>query len=199
MELLSKLPGRVVLSDRRPPNFRHGRSKRSMVDGLMRQSCASIEASMCCSPCCLSTFTISGRNGCNRFEHSLSVASQTNFSASAAPVAYSGGRPRRLTAWGWLIRFNNLIAALRCQPVTCVNSSNILPFSSFDALKYRLRNAWAYSNILRRGSTESPRSATFTPPFGNTNFDATTPLSVTFIMTQCEYLILQCGYNRITK
>ena len=69
-------------------------------------------------------------------------------------------------------RFSNLIAALRCKPVTCVNSSNIFPFFALEAPKYRLRSACAYSNMLRR--------VTFTS-FGNTNFDATTPLSITFI------------------
>ena len=51
---------------------------------------------------------------------------------------------------------------------------------------HRLLNACAYSNMLRR--------VTFTS-FGNTNFDATTPLSVTFIMSQCELwqLLIRSG------
>jgi hypothetical protein len=179
MELLSRLRGLVVTSPLRPPTCRHGRSTRSMVDGLIRQSCASVEASTRNSLCCLSTFTISGMNGCNRLEHTRSLASQTAFSASATPVPYLRGRPRHLTALEWLGRFNNLIAALRCKPVTLVNSSSILPFSPLDAPKYRLLNACAYSIMLRR--------VTFTS-FGNTNFDATTPLSVTFIINQCGLL-----------
>jgi len=46
---------------------------------------------------------------------------------------------------------------------------------ALDAPKYRLLSACAYSIMLRR--------VTFTS-FGNTNDDATTPLSVTTIMTQ---------------
>ena len=78
------------------------------------------------------------------------------------------GRPatRRLPAPGWLGRCSNLMAALRCNPVTLVNSSNILPFSSFDACKYRPRIACTYSLMLRRVTSTS---------FGNTNFDATIP------------------------
>jgi len=179
IDLLSKLTGLVVVSPLRPPSRRLGLSNRSIVAGLIQQSCPSVAASNRCSPCCLRTFTISGRNGCRRLEHSRSLASQTTLSTSATPVPYLRGRPRRLSALDWLGRFNNRIAALRCKPVTCVNSSNILPFSSLDAPKYRLRNAWAYSTMLRR--------VTFTS-FGNTNFDATIPLSVTFIMSQCVWL-----------
>ena len=176
MALLSKHPGLVALSDLRPPAWRQGRSNLSMVDGLIWQSCASVEASMCCSLCCLSTFTISGTKGCNRLEHKRSPASQISFSAPVTSVPYLHGRPRLLLARGWLSRFNNLIAALRCKPVTCVNSSNILPLSSLDDRKYLLRSACVYSIMLRRVTLTS---------FGNTNFDATTPLSVTFIMSQC--------------
>ena len=179
IELLSRLPGLVVLSDLRPPARRQGISSLSMVDGLILQSCASVEASIRCSLCCLSTFTISGMKGCNRLEHKRSLASQIAFNALATSVPYLRGRPRRLLARGWLFRFNNLIAALRCKPVTCVNSSNILPFSSFDDPKYRLCNACVYSKMLRRVTSTS---------FGNTNFDATTSLSVTFIMSQCAFL-----------
>ena len=132
IELLSRLPGLVVLSDLRPPAWRQGLSSLSMVDGLIRQSCASVEASMCCSLCCLSTFTISGMKGLSRLEHKRSPASQIAFSAPVNSVPYLRGRPRRLLALGWLGRFNNLIAALRCKPVTSVNSSNVLPLSSLD-------------------------------------------------------------------
>jgi hypothetical protein len=41
------------------------------------------------------------------------------------------------------------------------------------------------------------RRVTFTS-FGNTNFDATTPLSVTFIMTQCAPLTKEIGRYKIT-
>ena len=146
-----------------------------MVAGLIRQSCLSAQASICCSPCCLSTLIISGIKGCRRLEHSRSLASQMALSGGITSL-YMVGRPRRLPAPGWLGRFNNLIAALRCKPVICVNSSSILPFPSFDARKYRFLNACTYSIMLRR--------VTFTS-FGNTNFDATIPLSVTFIMSQC--------------
>ena len=179
MELLSKHPGLVVLSELRHPAWRQGRSSLSMVDGLIWQSRASVAASMCCSLCCLSTFTMSGMKGCNRLEHNRSLASHIAFSAPVTSVPYLDGRPRRLLALGWLIRFNNLIAALRCKPVTCVNSSNILPLSSLDDRKYLLRSACVYSIMLRRVTLTS---------FGNTNFDATTPLSVTIIMTQCGTL-----------
>lgn len=178
IDLLSKLPGLVVVSPRRPPNLRQGRSNRSMVDGLILQRCAFVETSSCCSPCCLSTLIISGRNGCNRFEHSRSLASQMALSGGITS-RYVAGRPRRLLFLGWHGRFSNLMAALRCKPVTCVNSSNILPFPSFDAPKYRILNACAYSRM--------PRRVTFTS-FGNTNFDPTTPPSVTFIMSQCVQL-----------
>lgn len=177
--LLSRLPGLVVLIPLRPPTFRQGWSSRSMVDGLIRQSCTSVEALICCSPCCLSTLIISGMNGCNRLEHRRSLASQTVFNASAVAVSYFRGRPRRLPGPCRLVRCNNLMAALRCKPVTCVNSSSILPLPPFDARKYRSLSASAYSITLRR--------VTFTS-FGNTNFDATTQLSVTFIMRQCGLL-----------
>ena len=150
MEFFSKFPGLVVERPLRPPTCRYGRSTRSMVEGLIRQSCSSVEASICCSPYCLSLLAISGIKGCRRFEHALSLASQTAFSASCTPVPYLRGRPRRLAVLDWLGRFNNLIAALRCKPVTWVNSSNILPFSSFDAPKYLFFNACAYSIMLRR-------------------------------------------------
>jgi hypothetical protein len=172
MEFLSRFPGLVVVSPLRPPVLRHGRSTRSMVDGLTRHSCVSVAASIICSPCCLSTLSISGINGCNRLEHSRSLASQTTLSASCAPVPYLRGRPRRLTALDWLGRFNNLIAALRCKPVTFVNSSSILPFSPLDALKYRLLNACEYSIMLLRVTFTSFR---------------TSP-SVTLILTQRHYL-----------
>ena len=179
MLLLSKHHGLVVLRELRPPAWRQGRSSLSMVDGLIWQSCASVEASMCCSLCCLSTFTMSGMNGCNRLEHKRSLASQIAFSAPVTSVPYLHGRPRRLLALGWLSRFNNLIAALRCKPVTCVKSSSILPLSSLDERKYLLRSACVYSIMLRRVTLAS---------FGNTNFDATIPLSVTIIMSQCANL-----------
>lgn len=43
-------------------------------------------------------------------------------------------RPHRLPVVNRLTRLSSLIAALRCNPVTLVNSSSILLFSSFDAL-----------------------------------------------------------------
>ncbi len=121
--LLSRLPGLVVENDFLPPSLRQGRNKRSMVDGLIRQSCVSIEASIRCSPCLLSTFTISGRNGLRRLEHSRSEASQAAFRAIATSEPYLRFRPRRLPAVNHLTRFKSRIAALRCNPVTRVNSS----------------------------------------------------------------------------
>jgi hypothetical protein len=129
---------------------------------------------------------MSGIKGFNRLEHTRSLASQIAFSAPVTSLPYLHGRPRRLLALGWLGRFNNLIAALRCRPVTFVNSSNILPFSSLDDRKYLLRSACVYSIMLRRVTLTS---------FGNTNFDATIPLSVTIIMSQPYFVDLVASSN----
>ena len=127
----------------------------------------------------LSTGTISGRNGWRRLEHSRSLASQTSASAAATSGPYLRFRPRLLSILDRPIFCSNRMAALRCMPVTWINSSSIFPFSSFGPRKYLARTAWAYSKILRRVTVTS---ITF---FGNTNFDATTTFSVTLIMIQC--------------
>ena len=190
IDFLSRLPDRVVVSPLRPPSRRLGESSRSIVDGLIRHSCASVAASIRCSPCCLSTLIISGRKGCKRLEHSRSLAAQTTLNASASPVPYLPGRPRRLPVLGWTGWCSKRIAALRCKLVTFVNSSSILPFPSFDALKYRLLSACAYSCMLRL--------VTFTS-FGNTNFDATIPHSVTLIMSQLAFRETWLLRRRVTK
>ncbi len=67
-----------------------------------------------------------------------------------------------------------------------MNSSKILPFSSFDARRYRHRTASVYSRMLLR---------VMLPPFGNTFSEATIPLSVTSIINQFGVLtkIISCA------
>jgi hypothetical protein len=84
-----------------------------------------------------------------------------------------------LLALGGLSPFNKLIAALRYKPVTCVNSSNILPLSSLEDREYLLRSACVCSMMLRRVTLTS---------FGNTVFEAGVPLSVIIIMTRYGHL-----------
>jgi len=116
------------------------------------------------------------RNGRRCLEHSRSLPSQTLFKASCVTLLYFRRPLHHLPEAGRLPPFHNLIAALRRQSVTCVNSSSILLLSVFDAVAYLSLTAWAYSIILRRVTTTS---------FGNTNFDATTTFSVTIIVSQC--------------
>ncbi len=59
--------------------------------------------------------------------------------------------------------------------MTFVNSSKILPFSFFDALRYLHRTASVYSRMLR---------CIMLPPSSNTFYEATIPFSVTIIMRQ---------------
>ena len=81
IELLSRLPGLVVVKGRRPPSCRQGCRSRSMVDGLTRQSWASTSAVIVVPPCFLRILNSSGRKGCSRLEHRRSVASQAILSA----------------------------------------------------------------------------------------------------------------------
>lgn len=96
MELLSKLPGLVVLNGRCPPTRRQGRNSRSMVEVLIQRSCASTSALIFLSPCLLRTLISSGRKGCRRLEHKRSVASQATRKASTTAAPYCRGRPRLL-------------------------------------------------------------------------------------------------------
>ena len=77
------------------------------------------------------------------------------------------------------LRLSNRMTAFLCKPVLATNSSSISVFFFFEAWKQCPRTASAYSIMLL---------CVTLPPFSNTNFDATTTLSVTFIMSQCEVL-----------
>jgi hypothetical protein len=136
-------------------------------------------AVICSSPCRTRMLTISKMKGCRRRKHNRSLASQTVFSTSTIAGPYCFGLPRLLSALGGSVLCSSLMAALRCNTVICVNSFSILLLTAFDDLKYLPFNSRAYSNLLRRVTL---------PCLGNTNFDATIPLLVTFIMAQCETL-----------
>src|SRR4030042_4028840 len=118
--------------------------------------------------------------GFRRLEHSLSDASQTLLRLFTTVESYFGSRPFLFLSEDLNTRFNSLMAAFRCILVVFVNSSNILPFSSFDAFPYRPRIASKYSLIL---CCVTPTS--FTMVFGNTYYESTPSPSVTFIMSQC--------------
>jgi hypothetical protein len=178
MQFLSKLPGRVVEIGFRPPFLRRDLNRRSIVDGLIRLRRSSKAALIRSSLCCLRTLIISGRNGCKRFEHSLSLASQIVARAAAASGPYSFGLPLHLPFLAGPDLFKSLMAAFRCILVTCTNSSNIFRFPSFEVRKYLGLIAFTYSKMLFR--VMLPLTS-----YGNINFDASTTISVTIIMTQC--------------
>jgi hypothetical protein len=186
MELLSRVPGLVVLKGRRPLSRRQVRSRRSIVAGLIWQSWVSTSADIVVSSCLLRTLINSGKNGCSRFEHKRSVASRANRSASTKAAPYFRGRPRFLLALGLFVRCSRRIADLRWYPVTLVNSSRILPFSFFGARRYHSRIASVYSRMLL---------CVMLPPFGNSFSEATIPSSVTkiisqFVMlTECVFMV----------
>ena len=146
-----------------------------MVDGLISISWASTSLVSCCSPCRRSTPISSGTNGWSRREHTRPLASHSTLSASATSPPYRRGRPRRYGALPFPLRPSNRTIALRWYPVTFTASSNSRPFSLLRAPTYRPRIASMYSFTP---------AAVIVAPFGNPTYEATIPLSVTFIMSQ---------------
>ena len=108
----------------------------------------------------------------------IRIASKESVTPLQPPLRTAAAVPRLFFPDAWLRWFISRIVAFRCRPVVLVNSSSIFVFSTLPAFQYLSLIALAYSAMLVR-VTVPPWS------FGNTNFEATTSHSVTFVMSQC--------------